>query len=182
MSSPLQFSDKPSTTATTTTKTNTSTKTLDFTDDPFRDYRYEDPFNIAFDDEPSDVTNNSSSKDAFGLSAANTSSSSSSLQIKDSKFDPFGLEPAENGKSRKDTWEQLDGRQSVPLPSADPFLNSSGRASAPPHRQNLSETEQVAWATQESRRNEEVRKQRLIQEQADLELAIALSKAEVQKQ
>lgn len=166
----------------TTTITNTSTtssKTLDFTDDPFRDYRYEDPFNIAFDDEPSDVANSSSSLDAFGLSASSLSNKS---ENKNSKFDPFGLEFSDNDKSsnKKDSWG-LGGRQSVPLPISDPFLNSSGRASAPINQPQLTESQQIAWATQESKKNEEARKQRLIQEQADLELAIALSKAEIQK-
>ncbi|KAF2898945.1 hypothetical protein ILUMI_07229 [Ignelater luminosus] len=181
-----KFSDKPSTTTTTTTTTTTvtntsttSSKTLDFTDDPFRDYRYEDPFNIAFDDEPSDVANSSSSLDAFGLSASSLSNKS---ENKNSKFDPFGLEFPDNDRSnnKKDSWG-LGGRQSVPLPISDPFLNSSGRASAPINQQQLTESQQIAWATQESKKNEEVRKQRLIQEQADLELAIALSKAEIQK-
>lgn len=36
---------------------------MDFTDDPFRDYRYEDPFNIAFDDESPETK----SFDPFGL-------------------------------------------------------------------------------------------------------------------
>ena len=94
------------------------------------------------------------------------------------KFDPFGIEPLGSSKSSKTESWGLSGRQSVPLVTSDPFVNSSGRASAPLNR--LSEKEQVEWATKESKRNEELRKQRLIQEQADLELAIALSKAEQQ--
>lgn len=44
-----------------------------------------------------------------------------------------------------------------------------------------SESDQLAWATQESQYSEEGRLQRMReQEQADLELAIALSKAEMQ--
>ncbi|XP_044263752.1 epidermal growth factor receptor substrate 15-like 1 isoform X4 [Tribolium madens] len=127
------------------------TKGLDFTDDPFRDYRYEDPFNIKFDDEPVDVKGSLGSEiDTFGFP-------------KSEKFDPFGL----------------DGRQSVPLPGAstgaDPF---SGRASAPiPMNEDL----QLAWAARESLKLEEDRKKRQLQEQADLELAISLSKAENKK-
>ncbi|KAK4885465.1 hypothetical protein RN001_001736 [Aquatica leii] len=163
-----KFSDKPS-----TTSTNTTTRTLDFTDDPFRDYRYEDPFNIAFDDEPSEVVKSSNSIATFSNSTANT------LETKNKKFDPFGIESLENKKSSiTDSWSS-SGRQSAPLVTSDPFLNSSGRASAPLHR--LSEIEQVAWATKESKKNEDARKQRLKQEQADLELAIALSKAENHK-
>lgn len=110
---------------------------MDFTDDPFRDYRYEDPFDIAFDDEPEDVK---------------------------TKFDPFGL----------------DGRQSVPpRPVSSPFteVGLSGRASAPLSKLP-SEDQQLAWAAQESLRLEEARRKRQMQEEADLELAISLSKAE----
>lgn len=112
---------------------------MDFTDDPFRDYRYEDPFDIAFDEEPEEAKTTN-------------------------KFDPFGL----------------DGRQSVPpRPVSSPFsdVGLSGRASAPLSKLP-SEDQQLAWAAQESLKLEEARKQRQLQEQADLELAISLSKAE----
>lgn len=107
---------------------------MDFTDDPFRDYRYEDPFNIAFDDEPADVKATSAgSVDAFGLTVTD-------------KFDPFGLE----------------GRQSVPLPRSSPRATAgSGRASAPLSKSELpSEDQQMAWAMQESLKLEEARKRK----------------------
>lgn len=138
---------------------------MDFTDDPFRDYRYEDPFNIAdpFDDEPSGK-NSTDNLDAFGFSAFKDTKSKSA--------DPFGL----------------GGRQSVPLPSTSntlsvtSTLNTSGRASAPimdPFMKTpLTEDQQLAWAAEESLRLEEQRKRRQLQEQADLEYAIALSKAD----
>ncbi|XP_031329295.1 epidermal growth factor receptor substrate 15-like 1 isoform X2 [Photinus pyralis] len=163
-----KFSDKP----TTTSNTSSTNKTLDFTDDPFRDYRYEDPFNIAFDDEPSDIGKSTSSLDARSVSTSNIS------KPLESKFDPFGTEQLDGRSSRGES-SGLSGRQSAPLATSDAFLNSSGRASAPLNR--FSEKDQVAWATKESKKNEDLRKQRLIQEQADLELAIALSKAEQQK-
>lgn len=133
---------------------------MDFTDDPFRDYRYEDLFNIAdpFEDEPSDLSKSSTDKlDAFGFSAFTK--------------DPFGL----------------GGRQSVPLPTSGtafsiaPSFGASGRASAPltdPFMKSAiaSEAQQLAWAAEESLRLEEARKKRQLQEQADLEYAIALSK------
>lgn len=74
----------------------------------------------------------------------------------------------------------MDGRQSVPLPATDSFMNSnSGRASAPLSKPGyISEDAQLAWAAKESLKSEEARRQRQIQEQADLELAIALSKTE----
>lgn len=111
---------------------------MDFTDDPFRDYRYEDPFDIAFDEEPDN-------------------------DVK-TKFDAFGL----------------DGRQSVPpRPVSSPFtdVGLSGRASAPLSKLP-SEDQQLAWAAQESLKLEEARRKRQMQEQADLELAISLSRAE----
>nr|CAH7760911.1 unnamed protein product [Callosobruchus chinensis] len=134
----------------TASKTTQSHPHLDFTDDPFRDYRYDDISNIQFDDDPAPATPKDesyfSSEDLFG---------------KD-KFDPFGL----------------DGRQSVPLPSTDPFVNS-GRASAPVT--SLSEDQQLAWAARESLKLEADRKKRQMQEQADLELAISLSKVDTKK-
>ncbi|XP_074042511.1 epidermal growth factor receptor pathway substrate 15 isoform X2 [Leptinotarsa decemlineata] len=126
-----------------------SSKGLDFTDDPFRDYRYEDPFNFTFDDEPP----SNSSKD---------SKDPASSDFDKNKFDPFGL----------------GGRQSVPLPSSDPFVSTCGRASAPLTSQGFSEVQQLEWAALESLRLEEDRKRRQMQEQADLDLAISLSKAE----
>lgn len=143
---------------------------MDFTDDPFRDYRYEDPFNIAdpFDDEPSDVSKNSTDNlDAFGFSAF--SNSKKDLKTKSDTL-AFGL----------------GGRQSVPLPTQSNTLSAapsfSGRSSAPimdPFTKTaLSEDQQLAWAAAESLRLEEQRKKRQLQEQADLEYAIALSKAD----
>lgn len=147
---------------------------MDFTDDPFRDYRYEDPFNIAFDDEPADTS------DAFD------SSSTKSDTKGDPKFDPFGLGSVFNStdvnKYVKIDIPGVDGRQSVPLPVSDPFVKSSGRISVPPSWKDISsEDQQLAWAAKESLKLEEVRKQRQIQEEAELELAISLSKSESQK-
>ena len=131
---------------------------MDFTDDPFRDYRYEDPFNIAFDDEPEETAvKTSSSDDPFSSGKKDTT------RKKEDSFDPFGLH----------------GRQSVPLPMSDPFFSSSGRLSVPLGKSGLiSEDQQLAWAAKESIKLEEDRRKRQIQEQADLELAIALSKVE----
>ncbi|KAJ8911717.1 hypothetical protein NQ315_013179 [Exocentrus adspersus] len=150
--SPLQFTYN----ATTNVQAQ-AVKGLDFTDDPFRDYRYEDPFNISFDEESTsdNKKTQSTTSDAFGFNNSSTSD-------KQNKFDPFGL----------------DGRQSVPLPISDPFVSVSGRVSAPLYSELLSEDQQLAWAARESLKLEEVRKKRQLQEQADLELAISLSKAE----
>ncbi|CAG9863146.1 unnamed protein product [Phyllotreta striolata] len=130
------FTDKP-----TAKVQPQSSSALEFTDDPFRNYRYEDPFNITFDDEPAPASRTDKDKDK-------------------EKFDPFGL----------------DGRQSAPLPANDPFVSSDGRASAPITK--ISEDQQLEWAAMESLKMEQDRLKRQLQEQADLELAISLSKAE----
>lgn len=135
---------------------------MEFTDDPFRDYRYEDPFNIKFDSEDDD-NNKVDNNNKKNINEKN---------VNNDKFDPFGL----------------DGRQSVPLSKVDPFDSSvviSGRSSVPlptSKRDNNnklpSEDYQLAWAASESLKLEEDRKQEELQEQADLALAIALSKAD----
>lgn len=73
----------------------------------------------------------------------------------------------------------IDGRQSVPISSSEPFSTSdTGRASAPLTTGLVTEDQQLAWAARESLKLEEDRKRRQLQEQAELELAISLSKAE----
>lgn len=56
----------------------------------------------------------------------------------------------------------------------EPDWGATGRSSAP----LASEDKQLAWAAQESLKLEETERQRRLQEQRDLELAIALSKQE----
>ncbi|KAK9737454.1 Cytoskeletal-regulatory complex EF hand [Popillia japonica] len=129
-------------------------KGLEFTDDPFRNYRYEDPFNITFDDEPTEEEKKLSTTDAFGRAAK-----------RDDVFDPFGLH----------------GRQSAPLPDTNSLLSDTGRLSAPLSKNVPPEDEQLAWAAKESLRLEEDRKKRQKQEEADLALAIKLSKKDNKK-
>lgn len=142
---------------------------MDFTDDPFRDYRYEDPFNIV--DPFADDNIDSSSKTTTNIGNLTTSN-----------FDPFGMStlsvPSSETNRSKSTepWEKITtsssnvgGRASVPL-----NLNSDSWML----NVNANEDKQLAWAAQESLRLQQVEKQRRIQEQKDLELAIALSKQE----
>ncbi|ENN71982.1 epidermal growth factor receptor substrate 15-like 1 isoform X3 [Dendroctonus ponderosae] len=134
-------------------------KGLDFSDDPFKDYRYEDPFNITFDEDAADDTSGkdktvktkASPLDAFGGPF-------------EDKFDPFGLE----------------GRQSVPLKPPPNVPIPSGRASAP-IGQLPSEDQQLKWAARESMRAELERRSREEQEQQELEMALQLSKFELNK-
>ncbi|XP_066150911.1 epidermal growth factor receptor substrate 15-like 1 isoform X2 [Euwallacea fornicatus] len=142
-------------------------KALDFSDDPFKDYRYEDPFNITFDedavaaDTKSTDMGKSISLDAFGTSDDKFND----------KFDPFGL----------------DGRQSVPLSTSFSALSlkppaPSGRASAPLVSKLPSEDQQLAWAARESLRTEQERKKKVQEmEDADLEMALKLSRIESPK-
>lgn len=134
-----------------------SAKGLEFSEDPFRNYRYEDPFNITFDDDDendnslqkTNNNNNRSCLDAFNTPTNNVKNVNNNVSNKvwtndfnnDNKFDPFGL---------KET-------KSI---------------------QGLSEDQQLAWAAKESLRLENERRQRQQQEQAELELAINLSKAD----
>lgn len=106
---------------------------MDFTDDPFRDYRYEDPFNIA---------------DPFEEGAAPVASSLVSRS-----------------------------RSTEPWARAGPGGGDDGRSSAPPPS---GEERQLEWAAQESLRLDLAERQRRLQEQRDLELAIALSKQDQQ--
>lgn len=126
---------------------------------------YEDSFNIQFDEDETDKKGGS--KDTLDITSDEDKFISSVVKndsvTKNDKFDPFGLE----------------GRQSAPLPVSDLFVSDSGRASAPIIKLELvSEDQQLAWAAKESLRLEEDRRRRQLQEQADLELAISLSKAE----
>ncbi|KAJ9598014.1 hypothetical protein L9F63_026881 [Diploptera punctata] len=124
---------------------------LEFTEDPFRNYRYEDPFNISdpFDDE----------KDSKPTSASGA------------KLDPFGLETDSGFASEFPTpTSKMNGSTLT-----EPFtarLGSKAHTEIPP------EDQQLAWAAAESLRLEEERRKRLEQEQADLEYALALSREE----
>ncbi|XP_050294330.1 epidermal growth factor receptor substrate 15-like 1 isoform X2 [Anthonomus grandis grandis] len=133
-------------------------KLADFADDPFKDYRYEDPFNIKFDEEEEE-------KDEETQRNKNNKSKDSLFHtFSEDKFDPFGLE----------------GRQSVPLPAA-PFdaFKGSGRTSAPPL--TLTEVQQMAWAERESLKAEEERRKRREMEDAEFEMALRLSKIDGSK-
>ncbi|XP_044738166.1 epidermal growth factor receptor substrate 15-like 1 isoform X3 [Chrysoperla carnea] len=181
------------------------TTKLEFTDDPFRDYRYEDPFNIAdpFDDDTTgssstltdDIKNSNLKVDAFGFAGGAISTTSSDVFTTDFEND---IKSAETIPLRK----TKDGRTSVPLfsSSTNDFQNAfnnnniNGRSSAQDpffasgdnsfnnnnvnKKTVISEDQQLAWAAAESLKAEEERKRRQEQEQADLEYALALSKAE----
>lgn len=87
---------------------------MDFAEDPFKDYRYEDPFNI---EDPF--------KDATDSTPAHPAARSASAAI----FQPDDLFGAPlNGFPRRDT---PSGRVSAPPLAADPFSRADARPSAP---------------------------------------------------
>ncbi|KAK7864692.1 hypothetical protein R5R35_010951 [Gryllus longicercus] len=146
----------------TPTQGNTSTSSaqsryshLEFTEDPFQNYRYEDPFHIA---------------------------------------DPFEEEGDQNGNALPVTASPKVRREPTPILASDNSTTNSrvkvkvngavgggvlasgqkGRPAAP----LPPEDQQLAWAAAESLRLETERQERLKQEQADLEYALELSRAE----
>lgn len=85
-------------------------------------------------------------------------------------FQPFGSEPVDPFQSKKALVDPFSGK--------DPFAPTSG--SRPEKVKFGNEAQQMEWAKRESERAERERLKRLRQqEQEDLELAIALSKAEM---
>lgn len=135
------------------------TSKLDFTEDPFRDYRYEDPFNIA---DPFD--------DVAPIPAPPPSSTS--------KLDPFGMEILDKTSEKSapvnvKVTSNLDSWSPTPINGKTTPLNGKSTPSPLP-----SEDQQLAWAAAESLRLEEERRLQENKEKAELELAMALSKKE----
>lgn len=157
-------------------------KVADFTDDPFRDYRYEDLANIAdpFTDELNNEQKSSDSTitsnfDAFASTDWFSNTTSNSKNKTTSNIDLFGLDTFDGNMNQTVN----DGRATEPPRPLDVSRltvenTTSGRISAP----IISEEKQLAWAAAESKRTEELRLKRIQQEEEDFELALALSRAE----
>jgi hypothetical protein len=122
--------------------------------DPFRDYRYDDPFEMA--DE---------------MDAPPKPSAPSLLDTNCNAFDPFlssdpfstsstPTKPVSNGVSSKTMGSGSTTKTNGPLPSED---------------------QQLAWATAESVKSEKERRKRAEQEKADMKKALKLSKADSKK-
>lgn len=121
--------------------------------DPFRDYRYEDPF--AMVDEV-DVPRGASAPPLVDMRSA-------------AAFDPF------SSVGSGDPFLAPSSRRLNGLPSSTlPLPKSKGRSKKTPP----SEDDQLAWATAESVLSEKERRKRAEQEKADFKLALKLSKAE----
>ncbi|XP_053320407.1 epidermal growth factor receptor substrate 15-like 1 isoform X2 [Spea bombifrons] len=94
-------------------------------------------------------------------------------------FQPFGTEPGDPFQSRKAFADPFSGKD--PFASSQPGKHSKGTSAGFANFGSFgNEEQQLAWAKRESQRAEKERLDRLKrQEQEDLELAIALSKAEM---
>ncbi|XP_068090304.1 epidermal growth factor receptor substrate 15-like 1 isoform X2 [Hyperolius riggenbachi] len=94
-------------------------------------------------------------------------------------FQPFGTEPGDPFHSRKVFTDPFSGKD--PFATTQPGKHSKGTSAGFANFGSFgNEEQQLAWAKRESQRAEKERLDRLKrQEQEDLELAIALSKAEM---
>ncbi|XP_044004966.1 epidermal growth factor receptor substrate 15-like 1 isoform X2 [Aphidius gifuensis] len=203
----------------------------DFTEDPFRNYRYEDPFSFAdpfADDEVNDNNGNKKSKvlDPFGFETTTTTTQNNDLfsrgfesdftnssyttKIKNNNFftdnnDPFKNSNNNNSIEFVDTINQptkqinFDEAFSVnknekpnkhkehsitqvlkdklSLKHGSNNKNKNGNLTWKKNSTiGLSEQQQLAWAAQQSLKAEEERRRIKAQEEADLALALELSK------
>ncbi|KAM4707328.1 epidermal growth factor receptor substrate 15-like 1 isoform 2-T2 [Discoglossus pictus] len=104
---------------------------------------------------------------------------SSHFQKSHDPFQPFGTEPGDPFQSRKAFTDPFSGKD--PFAASQPGKHSKGTSAGFANFGSFgNEEQQLAWAKRESQRAEKERLDRLKrQEQEDLELAIALSKAEM---
>nr|CAD7397628.1 unnamed protein product [Timema cristinae] len=146
----------------TRSQTGTTTQSryagMEFTEDPFRDYRYEDPFNISdpFEEEEEKNTKR--------------------VQASNDKVDPFGFGVDSGFVSEvRNRSPKMNDKGLV-----DPFAFGLSPKVTAPADFIPPEAQQLAWAAAESLKLEEERRKRYEQEQADLEYALALSQTEKQ--
>nr|CAD7428704.1 unnamed protein product [Timema monikensis] len=146
----------------TRSQTGTTTQSryagMEFTEDPFRDYRYEDPFNISdpFEEEEEKNTKR--------------------IQASNDKVDPFGFGVDSGFVSEvRNRSPKMNDKGLV-----DPFAFGLSPKVTAPADFIPPEAQQLAWAAAESLKLEEERRKRYEQEQADLEYALALSQTEKQ--
>jgi len=219
----------------------TQPKLSDFTEDPFRDYRYEDPFNITdpFADETEDLNANKNRRmdktDPFGFETISTFSNNIPVKVFDnnfsntfplskakaernntndtssaSKFDvDFGKAFSADNKNIRDIetdFFQAFANVKAKTINLDEAFSTKDAKTAARHElnvmrtlksnitynekltnnfgkmwngnniTNLSEEEQLAWAEKQSIKAEEERLRRKEKEDAELALALELSK------
>ncbi|XP_076386139.1 epidermal growth factor receptor pathway substrate 15 isoform X3 [Megachile rotundata] len=174
-------------------------KLPDFTEDPFRDYRYEDPFNIAdpFADDAEDLNANKSKEtgkvDPFGYGTTSIppreNSFSKSFDADFSNTFPLTRNKIDkdNAKFDADFMKAFsDDNRNIKTVESDVFSNTKPKAvdideafSAKSEKLiKKHEEEQFVWASQQSLKTEEERRRRKQKEEAELALALELSKQE----
>ncbi|XP_073415966.1 epidermal growth factor receptor substrate 15-like 1 isoform X1 [Dendrobates tinctorius] len=118
-------------------------------------------------------------KPPSGKNTPVTHLSSTHFQKSSDPFQPFGTEPGDPFQSRKAFTDPFSGKD--PFATSQPGKHSKGTSAGFANFGSFgNEEQQLAWAKRESQRAEKERLDRLKrQEQEDLELAIALSKAEM---
>ncbi|KAG7513993.1 epidermal growth factor receptor substrate 15-like 1 isoform X3 [Solea senegalensis] len=115
-------------------------------------------------------------KPPSGKSTPVSMSTTADLSKPSDPFQPFGGEAVDPFQSKKGMGDPFSGKD----PFAPPSSSSSATSSRPEKVKFGNEAQQLEWAKRESERAERERLKRLRQqEQEDLELAIALSKAEM---
>nr|CAG4638275.1 EOG090X01QX [Cyclestheria hislopi] len=174
---------------------------LEFTEDPFKDVGFGDPFDVTGDDpftlpsttsSPGKKKNDNSfdpfnqEKDPFSSprSKADFDSAFSTSSVWNGRSDPFS--PADSkspglSDEFKFSPNNSHGKSPVPVASStlkNKTLKTKDFVNDPIPK--LTEEAQLAWAARESVRLEEERRRKAeLQEKADLEMAIALSKSEM---
>ena len=131
---------------------------MDFPEDPFKDYRYEDPFNIG--DPFADENDNKPTTIVTPISTKHR--------------DPFGM-PISSPPPTLPPPTRVNGLGLDPFSKSFPVKNDTKTSAT---KGMPTEDLQLAWAAAESLRLEEERRRRAEQEQAELELALALSRAD----
>ncbi|XP_033224210.1 epidermal growth factor receptor substrate 15-like 1 isoform X2 [Belonocnema kinseyi] len=127
------------------TRTSSTPKLPDFTEDPFKDYRYEDPFNIdPFADDTSDsnanktTISNTSKLDAFGFDENSFSSKDTFVRAFDSDFSK--TLPSPKTKSDRNTSKfEADFGKAFSDSNRNDFTFTTGR-SKPTKLSNIDET------------------------------------------
>lgn len=106
---------------------------MEFTDDPFKDYRYEDPFNI--EDPFSDVTDSKKAPEPFGRPTSVPGFESD---------DYFGASSTVNGSFTLP--EKQSGRVSAPPVAYDPFANRSDKPDTNQSTNSISTNNNDSWS------------------------------------
>ncbi|XP_022243507.1 epidermal growth factor receptor substrate 15-like 1 isoform X3 [Limulus polyphemus] len=124
-----------------------------------------------------EVSNQDAFESVFGSSQKSGSFISAEQRGQD-PFDPFGTAGG-NDPFASSTGTHQDFANFADFEKFVPFLHETLDKPVKHNYKNMSEQEQLAWVTEESIRLEQERKNAEAQEQADLELALKLSKADI---